>query len=152
MSTANQVSDVNEVVRPDSLVTLHYRLATADDTELISTFSGGPATLHLGTGELAPTLEACLDGLPLGVHHVFLLEPQQAFGQYSAQLVKLFARDELPAGVAVELNGAIEFDGPEGDKYVGTVRELDASSALIDFNHPLAGKSVRFEVKVIGVL
>ena len=144
------MSPVSEVVRPGSLVTLHYRLATADDTELVSTFAGGPATLQLGAGELAPTLEACLDGLPVGEHHVFLLEPQQAFGQYSAQLTKRFAREDLPAG-AVELHGAIEFDGP-GGKYVGTVRELDASSALIDFNHPLAGKSIRFEVKVIGVL
>jgi FKBP-type peptidyl-prolyl cis-trans isomerase SlpA len=141
-----------DTVRPDSLVTLHYRLATADDTELVSTFAGNPSTLQLGNGELAPTLEACLDGLPVGEHHVFLLEPQQAFGQYSAQLVKRFARDELPDGAAIELHGAIEFEGPGGAKYVGTVRELDEISALIDFNHPLAGKSVRFEVKVIGVL
>jgi len=143
---------MNDRVKADSLVTLHYRLATADDTELVSTFAGNPSTLQLGNGELAPTLEACLDGLPVGEHHVFLLEPQQAFGQYSAQLVKRFAREELPQGAAIELHGAIEFEGPEGGKYVGTVRELDESAALIDFNHPLAGKSVRFEVKIIGVL
>jgi FKBP-type peptidyl-prolyl cis-trans isomerase SlpA len=143
---------MNDRVKADSLVTLHYRLATADDTELVSTFAGNPSTLQLGNGELAPTLEACLDGLPVGEHHVFLLEPQQAFGQYSAQLVKRFAREELPQGATIELRGAIEFEGPEGGKYVGTVRELDGTSALIDFNHPLAGKSVRFEVKIIGVL
>lgn len=142
---------MNDRVLPDSLVTLHYRLATENDTELVSTFSGNPSTLQLGNGELAPTLEACLDGLPIGEHHVFLLEPQQAFGQYSAQLVKRFAREDLPT-TEIELHGAIEFAGPDGSKYVGTVREIDASSALIDFNHPLAGKSVRFEVKVIGVL
>jgi FKBP-type peptidyl-prolyl cis-trans isomerase SlpA len=143
---------MNDRVKADSLVTLHYRLATADDTELVSTFGGNPSTLQLGNGELAPTLETCLDGLPVGEHHVFLLEPQQAFGQYSAQLTKRFPLEELPAGAAVELHGAIEFEGPGGGKYVGTVRELDDASALIDFNHPLAGKSVRFEVKIIGVL
>ena len=143
---------MNDHVKADSLVTLHYRLATADDTELVSTFGGNPATLQLGNGELAPTLEACLDGLPVGEHHVFLLEPQQAFGQYSSQLVKRFARDELPAGAAVELHGAIEFAAPDGARYVGAVRELDATSALIDFNHPLAGKSIRFEVNIMGVL
>lgn len=147
---------MNDVVKPNSLVTLHYRLATADDTELVSTFAGNPSTLQLGNGELAPTLEVCLVGLPVGEHHVFLLESQQAFGQYSAQLVKRFAREELPQGAAIELHGAIEFEGPgvenEGARYVGTVKELDETSALIDFNHPLAGKSVRFEVKIIGVL
>jgi len=143
---------MNDVVKADSLVTLHYRLATADDTELVSTFAGNPSTLQLGNGELAPTLEACLAGLPVGEHHVFLLEPQQAFGQYSAQLVKRFAREELPDGAAIEPHAAIEFEGPGGTKYVGTVKELDGDSALIDFNHPLAGRSVRFEVKIIGVL
>jgi FKBP-type peptidyl-prolyl cis-trans isomerase SlpA len=143
---------MSDRIRPDSLLTLHYRLATADDTELVSTFGGNPSTLQLGNGELAPTLEACLDGLAAGEHHVFLLEPQQAFGQYSAQLTKRFAIEELPAGAEVELHGAIEFVAPDGAKYVGTVRELDAKSALIDFNHPLAGKAIRFEVKVIGVL
>lgn len=139
-------------IKADSLVTLHYRLATADDTELVSTFAGGPATLQLGAGELAPTLETCLVNLPVGEHHVFLLEPQQAFGQYSAQLTKRFPREELPAGATIEQHGAIEFEAPDGSKNVGTVRELDGTSALIDFNHPLAGKSVRFEVKIVGVL
>ncbi|MBU0752067.1 MAG: FKBP-type peptidyl-prolyl cis-trans isomerase [Gammaproteobacteria bacterium] len=144
---------MSDQVKPDSLVTLHYRLATADDTELVSTFAGGPATLQLGAGELAPTLEACLAGLPVGEHHVFLLEPQQAFGQYSSQLVKRFARDDLPKrDEEITLHDAIEFAAPDGSTYVGTVRELDADAALIDFNHPLAGKSVRFEVKIIGVL
>ncbi|MDP2792896.1 MAG: FKBP-type peptidyl-prolyl cis-trans isomerase [Sulfurisoma sp.] len=149
MSTGHEAS---EVVRPGSLLTLHYRLATADDTELVSTFGGNPSTLQLGNGELAPTLEACLEGLPVGEHHVFLLKPQQAFGQYSAQLTKRFPLEDLPGGAAIELHGAIEFAAPDGSKYVGTVRELDANSALIDFNHPLAGKSIRFEVAVIGIL
>ena len=66
-------------VKLDSLVTLNYRIATADDTEVISTFGATPATLQLGSGELAPPLEMCLEDLPVGEHHVFLLEPEQAF-------------------------------------------------------------------------
>jgi len=46
----------------------------------------------------------------------------------------------------------IEFSGPEGGQFTGLVRELDDQSALIDFNHPLAGKDVRFEVEVVGIL
>ncbi len=143
---------MNDCVKPDSLVTLHYRLATGDDVELVSTFDATPATLQLGSGELAPPLEACLDGLPVGVRHVFLLEPEQAFGAHNPQLVQRLARKELPGEGKIEALAMVEFAAPDGSRFAGLVRELDADSALIDFNHPLAGKSIRFEVEVVGVL
>jgi FKBP-type peptidyl-prolyl cis-trans isomerase SlpA len=55
---------MSEVVKEHSLLTLHYRLALADDTELVSTFGAKPATLQLGSGELAPVLERCLIDCP----------------------------------------------------------------------------------------
>jgi FKBP-type peptidyl-prolyl cis-trans isomerase SlpA len=139
-------------VRLDSLVTLHYRLATADDTELISTFGSTPATLQLGSGELAPTLERCLEGVDVGQRYVFLLEPEQAFGPYNSSLVQRIGRGELPEGASIELHGLVEFTAPNGARFAGLVRELDDTAALIDFNHPLAGKSIRFEVEVVGFL
>lgn len=143
---------MTDIVKADSLVTLHYRLATSDDVALVSTFDGTPATLQLGNGELAPTLEACLAGLPVGQRHTFLLEPEQAFGPHSPDLVQRLARANLPADGKIEPMAMIEFSGPEGLSITGMVRELDADSALIDFNHPLAGKDVRFEVEIVGIL
>ncbi|HTY02821.1 MAG TPA: FKBP-type peptidyl-prolyl cis-trans isomerase [Rhodocyclaceae bacterium] len=142
---------MSDHVKADSLVTLHYRLATAEDIALVSTFDGSPATLQLGNGELAPTLEACLEGLAIGERHTFLLEPEQAFGPHSSELVQRFARADLPDG-NIEPMAMIEFSGPDGLQIAGVVRELDAESALIDFNHPLAGRDVRFEVEIVGVL
>ena len=143
---------MNDRVRPDSFITLHYRLATADEVEFVSTFDASPATLQLGSGELAPPLEACLDGLPVGERHVFLLEPAQAFCSHNPQLQLRVKRSELPGGGDVQLHALIEFATPEGARFSGLVRELDDDSALVDFNHPLAGKSIRFEVQVIGIL
>lgn len=143
---------MSDRVTPNSFVTLHYRLATADDTELVSTFDASPATLQLGSGELAPPLEACLEGLPVGERHVFLLEPEQAFGPHNPQLVQRMARKELPGDGKIEVHALVEFAAPDGSRFAGLVRELDGDSALIDFNHPLAGKSIRFEVEVVGVL
>lgn len=143
---------MTERVKADSLVTLHYRLATSDDVALVSTFDGTPATLQLGNGELVPTLEACLEGLPVGEHHTFLLEPEQAFGPHNPDLVQRLARADLPGEGNVEVFGMIEFSGPDRMRITGLVRELDADSALIDFNHPLAGRDVRFEVEIVGIL
>ena len=146
------MTETAQTVAADSFVTLHYRIASADDTELVGTFGSTPATLQLGSGELVPTLEQCLVGLPVGEHHVFLLEPQQAFGLHNPQLVQRVARSGLPPGADVELHSLIEFAAPDGSRYAGLVREMDADSVLVDFNHPLAGKSIRFEVQVVGIL
>lgn len=139
-------------VQPDSLLTLHYRVALADEAELVSTFDSTPATLQLGSGELAPTLERWLVGLPVGDRSVFLLEPDQGFGPHNPKLMQRFARSELPNGVELKEMTLLEFKAPNGATYTGLVRELSRDDALIDFNHPLAGKSIRFEVEVIGIL
>jgi FKBP-type peptidyl-prolyl cis-trans isomerase SlpA len=141
-----------ETVRAHNLITLHYRVATGDDTELVSTFGSTPATLQLGSGELAPPLEHCLIGINVGEHHVFLLDANQAFGAHNPQLTQRMPRSDLPPNASPELHGLIEFAAPGGDKFTGIVRELDDEAVLVDFNHPLAGKPVRFEVEIIGIL
>ena len=143
---------MTETVRAGNLITLHYRVATGDGTELVSTFDATPATLQLGSGELAPTLEHCLIGVAVGERHVFLLDADQAFGSHNPQLTQRVPRSALPPDASPELHGLIEFAAPGGGKFTGIVRELDAAAVLVDFNHPLAGKPVRFEVEIIGIL
>lgn len=143
---------MSQTVRAGSLITLHYRVATGDDIELVSTFESTPATLQLGSGELAPPLEHCLIGVSVGERHVFLLDADQAFGSHNPQLTQRMPRSALPANASPELHGLIEFAAPGGAKFTGIVRELDDDAVLVDFNHPLAGRPVRFEVQIIGIL
>lgn len=143
---------MNNTIKSDSLVTLHFRVALPEGgPALISTFESTPATLQLGSGELAPALEARLTGLEVGVHQVFDLEPGEVFGEHKPDLVERFARRDIPADIELDVHSVIEFTDNDGNKFPGLVRELDEQSALIDFNHPLAGRAVRFEVEVIGV-
>jgi FKBP-type peptidyl-prolyl cis-trans isomerase SlpA len=139
---------MTETVRAGNLITLHYRVATGDDTELVSTFDSTPATLQLGSGELAAPLEHCLIGVNVGERHVFLLDADQAFGAHNPQLTQRMARTALPPDSSPELHGLIQFAAPNGDKFTGIVRELDDEAVLVDFNHPLAGEPVRFEVDI----
>ncbi|MBK8336096.1 MAG: FKBP-type peptidyl-prolyl cis-trans isomerase [Sterolibacteriaceae bacterium] len=143
---------MTQIVQPDSLVTLHYRMALADDEELMTTFGGSPATLKLGSGELAPALERCLAGLPVGERRVFELDAGQAFGAHNPQLLERVPLSAFPADVLPAEMSMIEFSGPDGAKYAGLVRQVRDGAAMVDFNHPLAGKAIRFEVEVIGVL
>lgn len=137
-------------VQPTSLVTLHYCIALENGQPLINTFDGTPATLQLGAGELLPTLENLLLGLAEGTRHNFVLQPEEAFGPHRADLVERVKREHMPNEEIVAMS-IMEFTAPDGSRYSGLVREIDEQSALIDFNHPLAGKTIRFDVEVIGI-
>lgn len=146
------MSNDQKVVKADSYLTLHYRISTADGEEFLSTFDMSPATLQMGSGQLAELLESCLLGLPAGERFAFDLPPEEAFGQHNPRLVERIARNALPADMELKENSVLEFSAPNGASFAGFLRELQADSALIDFNHPLAGKSVCFEVEIIGIL
>jgi FKBP-type peptidyl-prolyl cis-trans isomerase SlpA len=144
-------------VQPGSFLTLHYRLTGPHGDELINTFNDKPATLSLGTGELAPAMEQRLIGLAEGARVRFELEPGEAFGQRSPDLlqrVKLALLHELGDPDEEYLVGdVVQFPTPDGQgSYAGVVREVGPDWLLFDFNHPLAGEAVSFEVHLIGVL
>ena len=143
---------MTEHVQPDSLITLNYRVASTEGEEWISTFGFSPAVIQLGCGELAPPFEACLIGQPVGARHEVVLKPEETFGLRQAELVRRVARTSLPASADIELNARAELSSPTGQTLSGIIREIDRESVLIDFNHPLAGKSIRFEAEIIGVL
>ncbi len=139
-------------VRSDSFLTLHYRICTLDGEEFLSTFDMSPATLQMGSGQLADNLESVLIGLPVHERYVFELEPGQAFGQHNDRLVERIARAGLPDGMELKENSVVEFTAPNGGTFAGFLRELDATHALFDFNHPMAGKTIRFEAEIIGIM
>ena len=144
-------------IQPGAFLTLHYRLSGADGADIVNTFGGKPATLTLGTGELAPAMEARLIGLEEGTRTTFELPAGEAFGQRNPDLVQRVKRgllDELgDPDETYHVGDVVQFPTPDGaGSYAGVVREVGDESVLFDFNHPLAGQPVTFEVHVIGVL
>ena len=147
------------VIEACSFLTLHYRMAGPDGVNIINTFDGKPATLSLGTGELSPALEQKLIGLPEGSRATFSLPAGQAFGERNPELVQWVARKLLnelgdPAE-QYKVGDVVQFPTPDGmGQYAGAVQQVGSSldAVQFDFNHPLAGQPVIFEVQVIGVL
>jgi FKBP-type peptidyl-prolyl cis-trans isomerase SlpA len=151
-------------VQPGSFLTLHYRLA-GPSGDIINTFADKPATLSLGTGELSPAMELRLLGLEEGTHTSFEIPPGQAFGERNPEMVQWVARrllDELgDAAERYHVGDVVQFPTPDGlGSYAGSVQQVGvkgegdgrADAVLFDFNHPLAGQPVTFEVQLIGVL
>lgn len=153
------MSEVQHVL-PGSFLTLHYRLSGADGTALIDTFADKPATLSLGNGELAPAMEQCLIGLPEGTRTRFELAPGEAFGERNPELLQRVAmsllREHGDPHETYHAGDVVQFPTPDGQgRFAGVLRELGPAAedwALFDFNHPLAGQPLSFEVHLIGVL
>jgi FKBP-type peptidyl-prolyl cis-trans isomerase SlpA len=143
-------------IEPDSFLTLHYRLS-GPQGDVINTFADKPATLSLGTGELSPALEKRLLGMEEGTHTTLELPAGEAFGPRNPQMLQWVAKKMLAQfGDPLEhysVGDVVQFPAPQGEgKYAGAVRDVREDAVLFDFNHPLAGQAVSFEVQVIGVL
>jgi FKBP-type peptidyl-prolyl cis-trans isomerase SlpA len=147
-------------VQAGSFLTLHYRLG-GPAGDIINTFSDKPATLSLGTGELSPAVEQCLLGLEEGARASFELPAGAAFGERNPTMQQWVAakllRELGDPNEVYHVGDVVQFPTPDGQgRYAGAVLQVGqdggSDAVLFDFNHPLAGQPVTFEVHVIGVL
>ena len=143
-------------VHPGSFLTLHYRLA-GPGGDIINTFGDKPATLTLGSGELSPAVEQRLLGMEEGARATFEIPAGEAFGDRNPEMVQWVARKLLrelgDPDEQYRVGDVVQFPTPDGTgSYAGAVIESNETAVRFDFNHPLAGQPVTFEVRLIGVL
>jgi FKBP-type peptidyl-prolyl cis-trans isomerase SlpA len=145
-------------VQEASFLTLHYRMSGPQGQVVIDTFGGQPATLSLGAGELSPAIEQRLMGLEEGSRTVIELAAGEAFGERQPEMVQWVARKLLSdlgdPNEQYKPGDVVQFPTPDGlGTYAGSALQVREDGAvLFDFNHPLAGLPVVFEVQLIGVL
>jgi len=143
-------------VQAGSFLTLHYRLS-GPAGDIINTFGDKPATLSLGNGELAPAVEQCLIGLEEGTRQTIELPAGVAFGERNPAMQQWLARKELrelgEASEEYRVGDVVKFRTPDNKaSFGGVVLQLGEDAVRFDFNHPLAGQPVTFEVQLLGVL
>jgi FKBP-type peptidyl-prolyl cis-trans isomerase SlpA len=141
---------VDSTPRPGDTVTLHYRLACAGQ-EIVNTFADKPDRFVLGQGDIDPRLETLLMTLQPGQHAVFHLEAWQAFGDRDASLVHDLPRSDFPSQPPLSPGLNAEFPLPNGTVMHGTIVAVADDSVRVDFNHPLAGLPVDFEVELLAI-
>lgn len=147
-------------VRPDSYLTLHYRIelvsGPAAGSVFADTFDQRPATLQLGSGQWAPGLEQALVGHHEGERFVIDLPAAQAYGDRNPDLLQWVTRATVEENTDPEnpllAGDLIEFAAPNGARYSGVLKQWEGDRALFDFNHPLAGTDLRLHVELLGVL
>lgn len=137
-------------IGPDREVTLHFALRLENGEVVDSTFDKQPAIFQVGDGNLLPGFEQALYGFKAGDRRTIRIQPEQGFGQPNPQNVQVMPRSqfegmELSEGLLVIFNDAANAELP------GMVKAFDEARVTVDFNHPLAGKELDFEVEIIAV-
>lgn len=135
-------------VGPDSRLKLHFSLALENGELLDSNFDREPAVLQLGDGTLPEGFEQLLMGLGAGQRASFTVPPQQAFGPHNPANVQRLERHVFAADMALERGLVVSFAVPGQGELPGVVAEIDDAGVSVDFNHPLAGKTLLFEVHI----
>jgi len=143
---------MTDIIQRDSSVLLHFTLKLADGSTAESTRSNGkPALFCFGDGSLSEGLEKQLLGLKAGDKHAFSLESEDAFGGISPDLIQYFSRRDFMQAGEPELGMIMLFTGMDGNEMPGVIREINGDSITVDFNHPLAGQTIHFEVEVLEI-
>jgi FKBP-type peptidyl-prolyl cis-trans isomerase SlyD len=141
-------------IQPNTHVTLDYELFDAADGELLdaSDADDGERIEYVhGYGMLVPGLEAALAGLHAGDEREVLVPAEAGYGERDEDLVMEIDKGDLPEGGKVEVGDELVAESPEGDEIAMTVVELKDKTVVVDANHPLAGVSLRYQVKVVTV-
>ncbi|SNS28940.1 FKBP-type peptidyl prolyl cis-trans isomerase /Apo-metallochaperone SlyD [Noviherbaspirillum humi] len=138
-------------IAKNSVVTLHYKLSDAQGN-LIEESREPMVYLHGGYENTLPKIEEALDDKDVGYQAMIQVEPEDAFGEYDANLVKIEPRNRLPEPIEV----GMQFEGTPDDEddqepVIFTVTDIADDKVVLDGNHPLAGMALRFDLKVMDV-
>ena len=139
------------LIAANKAVSIDYTL-TNDAGEVIDSSTGGAPMVYLhGAGNIIVGLEKALEGKSAGDELSVAVEPQDAYGEYSAELVAVLGREMFEGVDELEVGMQFHASGPDGSMQIVTIRDLDGDEVTVDGNHPLAGQRLNFEVKVVDV-
>ena len=130
-------------------VTMHFAIKLTDGQIVDSNFEGAPVEFEVGDGNIPEGFEAALTGLKVGDHIDLTIDPERGFGQHNPSNIQTMKRSDFK-DMELEPGLVISFQEPGGE-LPGVIVEFDDERVEVDFNHPLAGKTILFEVQVLNI-
>ena len=138
-------------VGPGTRVTLHFSLELEDGQVVDSTFDGKPAAFVFGDGNLPSGFESLLVGLVSGDERTWAVPPENAFGQPNPNNVQRFRRHQFGVDMVLEVGLMVSFADAQNTELAGVVSSIEGDEVEVDFNHPLAGRTLDFRVQILAV-
>lgn len=140
-----------KVIGDNSQVTLHFALKLENGEEVDNIFGAKPATFTMGDGNLLPGFEKPLLGLKAGDHKTFTIYPEQSFGNPNPVNIQKLERKHFSEEDELSVGLMMTFADAAGNETPGMIQSFDEEWVTVDFNHPLSGRTLLFEVHILGV-
>jgi FKBP-type peptidyl-prolyl cis-trans isomerase SlyD len=138
---------MNDNIQNDLVVTLDYKLFVEDEL-LESTDDGEPIQFLQGHGQIIPGLEDAIINLKVGDTKNVVIEPENAYGEYDQESIEVAKIEEFSEEVPMDVGTFLDFRDDDDEVLSAQIVEADEETVTLDFNHPLAGKTLTFEITV----
>jgi FKBP-type peptidyl-prolyl cis-trans isomerase SlpA len=142
------MSAIDVPVSEGTRVYLNFSISLEDGSEVDSNFGGEPVDFVIGDGSLLPGFERALFGMSNGQRQLFTVEPENAFGQPNDNNVQVLPRDQFDDDIDLEIGLVFSFADASGGELPGMVISFDEEEVSVDFNHPLSGRTILFDVLI----
>lgn len=138
-------------IGPNTCIRLHFSLGLDTGEIIDSTFERAPAQFVFGDGNLLLGFENALVGLIAGQSARFKIPPEQAFGAHNPNNIQTFKRQQFGPDIALEVGLLVSFADAQQAELAGVISHIDGDTLSVDFNHPLAGRVLDFNVQILDV-
>lgn len=150
LSLCGFAAEGQDVIADGRRVSIEFTLTLDDGTQAQSNVGGEPLVYRQGNNELLPALESALAGLSVDARKTVTLTPLQGYGNYDENMVLEVDRAQIPEQSQV-VDAMLVATDPSGTRRPVRVREVRGDTVVLDFNHPLAGRSLTFDVHVLDI-
>ena len=138
------------VIGTGKQVTMDYTL-TVNNEEIETSKGKTPLVFVYGSKNIIPGLEAALNGMHVGEEKLVTVNPKDAYGEPDPKAFKEFPKSTLPKGVEPKVGMVLQAQAPDGESFPAAISEIKSDTVVLDFNHPLAGKTLKFQIKVLKI-
>ena len=138
------------VIEPGKLVKLEYTL-TVNKEQIETSIGKDPLKFVIGDKTIIPGLESGLLGMRIGEEKLITVEPKDAYGEMDPKALKEFPKSSMPKEAEPKVGMVLQAQAPDGSSFPAVIKEIKGDQVVLDFNHPLAGKQLKFKIKVVDI-
>ena len=138
-------------IGPGTYVTMEYDAFLKSGTRVLGTQNQDPLVFRFGSGEVFQRIEQEIIGLNPGAEREFLLQPEEAFGEFDQSRVLQVPLDEFPKGKQLKKGTLLKVETKPGQQGLCFVGDIQKDYFVLDFNHPLAGRTLKYRVRILEV-
>lgn len=148
ISMASIALAADPVVGQGMHVKADYTL-TVDNEQIESSVGKEPLEFDVGTNTIIPGLESQLMGMHEGEEKIVTVAAKDAYGEVDPKAVKEFPKSSMPKDAQLKAGMVLQAQSPDGEEFPAVIKEIKEDKVVLDFNHPLAGKTLQFKVKIL---